>query len=345
MTLGELAEALGAELKGGDPSAEVLGIAGLEEVGPGQISYVQDARLLRRGEATPALALIAPEDCASEIKPLLSTADPRLAFAHALRILVPAGPPLQGVHPTAVIGEDVALGEGAAVGAHAVVGDGARLGARVQIHPLAIVGRGAQIGDDSIIHPHVTLYEGVRLGARVIVHAGSVVGSAGFGYVEDGEKLLHIPHVGTVVIEDEVEIGAGVTIDRATTGATVIGRGTKIDNLVHVAHNVKIGRNCVVAGQTGFSGSVTLGDGVVLAGQTGVADHVTVGRGAKAGARAAITRDIPDGVTVLGNPARPLGEQLRIEAALGKLPELRREMRKLAARIAALERARGGKRD
>ncbi len=337
MTLGELAEALGAELKGGDPGAEVLGIAGLDEVASGQVSYVQSVRLLARGEATPALALIAPEECASREKPLLSVANPRLAFARALQILAPAAPPLQGVHPSAVVGEGVALGEGAAVGALAVVGEGARLGARVQIHPLASVGRGVEIGDDTVIHPHVALYDGVKLGARVVVHAGSVVGSAGFGYVEDESQLVHIPHIGTVVIEDEVEIGAGVTIDRATTGATVIGRGTKIDNLVHVAHNVRIGRNCVIAGQAGFSGSVTLGDGVVLAGQTGVADHVTVGRGARAGARAAITRDIPDGVTVLGNPARPLGEELRIEAAMGKLPKLVRELRKLAARITALE--------
>lgn len=343
ITLGELAAALGAELVRGDPETPVAGVAGLDNAGPGHVAYVENARRLEEAERGPAAALIAPPSLQSRRKPLLRVPNPRLAFARALGLFAPAAPPPVGIHPTAVIGSGVALGEGVSIGPHAVIGDDCRIGDRARIHALASIGRGAQVGPESEVFPNVTIYDGVSLGARVIVHAGAVIGSVGFGYAQDGEAHISLPHIGTVIVEDDVEIGANVTIDRATTGATVIGQGTKIDNLVHIAHNVTIGRHCLLAGQVGISGSVTLGDHVVLAGQVGVADHVVLGDAAQAGARAAIIGDVPAGAVVWGYPARKRGEQLRIEAATSRLPELVRALQDLKRRLSALEvKLRGG---
>jgi UDP-3-O-[3-hydroxymyristoyl] glucosamine N-acyltransferase len=342
MKLRELAEAVGAELVGGELDAEVVGVTGLENAAPGHIAYVEDQRRLQRAEMTAALALIAPRGLNSHVKPLLLVSNPRLAYARALALFAPPARAAAGIHPTAVVGAGVTLGKEVAVGAHVAIGEGTRIGDRVQVHSLVAVGRRVSIGEDSVIFPNVTLYDGVTVGARVVIHAGSVIGSDGFSYVRDGERNVHLPHLGTVVIEDDVDIGANVTIDRATTGATVIGQGTKLDNLVHVGHNVQIGRNCLLAGQVGISGSVVIGDNVVLAGQTGISDHVTLGDGVMAGARAAITQDVPPGMVVFGSPARPRGEQLRIDAAAERLPGLVRTVRELVKRLEELEkRARG----
>jgi len=350
MTLGDLAEALGAELVGGEASQAVTGVSGLEQAAPGHVVYVEDDRRQQEGEATPAVALIGPLHLQPRGKPLLRVANPRLAFARALRLFAPPRPLAAGVHPSAVIGNNVVFGErpevspevaaaaaGIAVGPLSVIGDGCVIGPDVQIHPLVILGNDVRIGPGSVIYPNVTMYDGVSVGGRVVVHAGSVIGSDGFGYALDGEKHIHLPHVGTVIIEDDVEIGANVTVDRGTTGATVVGQGTKIDNLVHIAHNVKIGRHCLLAGQVGISGSVTIGDSVVLAGQAGVTDHVVIGDRVQAGARAAIIRRVPAGTVVWGCPARPHGEQLRIDASLPRVPQLLRTIRDLEMRLRRLE--------
>ena len=338
MTLRELAEAIGAELVGEAGDAEARGVTGLEAMAEDHVAYVADARSLAEAEAGPALALLVPREVEHSSKPLLRAPDARLALARALTLLAPEPRLPAGVHPTAVLGPDVEIGEGAAISAFCVIGEGARIGRNVQIHPLVTVSKEVRIGDDTVIFPHATLHDGVQLGARVVVKAGAVIGGRGFGYANDGADHVRVPHLGTVIVADDVDIGANVTIDRATFGATVIGPGTRIDNLVHVAHNVKIGRNCLLAGQVGISGSVTLGNGVMMAGQSGVADHVTLGDRAIAGARAAVMQDVPDGTVVYGTPARPKVEQFRIDAAARRLPELVRTVRELMKRVAALEK-------
>ncbi len=337
MTLRELAAAIGADLEGEAGDCPVLGVTGLDDMAEGRLVYVTNVSRLSQAEAGPALAALVPHTVAHSTKPLLRAANPRLALARALILLHPEPPRPVGVHPTALLGEGVTLGEGVSVGAYCTVGEGTRLGRNVYLHPQVAVGRSVEIGDESVVYPHVTLYDSVKLGARVIVHSGAVIGSTGFGYVFDGTAHRALPHIGIVAIEDEVEIGANVTIDRATLGATIIREGTKIDNLVHIAHNALIGRNCLLAGQVGISGSVVLGDGVILAGQAGVADHKRMGAGAIGGARAAVMQDVPAGATVYGMPAHPSGEQLRIDAAIRRLPELIRTVRELRKQVAELE--------
>jgi len=350
MTLRELAQALGAELVGGDPSTQVLGVSGLDNAAPGYVAYAEDGRRQEQGESTEAVALIAPLGLEPGGKPLLRVANPRLAYARALGLLSPQTRPAPGLHPTAVIGEGVTFGTGqtgspaaeavaagVSVGAYAVIGAGCAIGRGARIHPLVSIGDDVRIGAESEIHPNVTVYHSVTIGERAIVGAGSVIGGDGFGYVRDGDAHIRIPHIGTVIIEDDVEVGCNVTIDRSTTGATVIGQGSKLDNLVHIAHNVRIGRNSLLMGQVGISGSVTIGDNVMMAGQAGAKDHVAVGDNVQAGARAAIRGDIPPGTIVWGDPARSHWEQLRIDGAISRLPKLLSTVRELERRVRELE--------
>jgi len=339
--LGELAERLGCRLEG-DGGLEVSAVRGLEDAGPRDLSFVLHDRYLPRLQASAAGAVILAEGWPPVDRPALRTSNPMLAFARALTLLHPLPAPARGIHPTAVVASDARVASDASVGPLSVLGPGVEVGAGTMLDAHVTVGTGVRIGKDCRIFPQVVLREGVWLGDRVIVHSGAVLGADGFGFARDGQRYVKVPQIGRVVIEDDVEIGANVAIDRATLGETRIGRGTKIDNLVQIAHNVHIGADTVIAGQSGISGSSRLGSRVTLAGQVGVVDHVEVGDDVIVGAQSGVTKDIPAGSVVLGSPAVPHGEFKRRVAAVARLPELRKLVRALEERLASLE-ARLGK--
>jgi len=327
--LSVLAEKIGARLEG--PDDEVTGIAAVDQAGPGQVTFLSNPKYARQARETKASAIIAKEAIPGAGCAFLLTQDPYLAFAAAVGQF---HPPLRlaagvssraSVHPTAVLGKDVH------VGAFAVVSEGAVLGDRVTLFPGVYVGKGAAVGEDSVLHPGVTLYEGVRVGKRVILHAGGVIGSDGFGFVPTPQGFRKIPQVGTVEIGDDVEIGANATIDRAALGVTRIGPGTKLDNMVHVAHNVEIGRDTVIAAQVGIAGSSRVGDRVMIGGQSGLAGHISVGDGVMLGGRSGVAASISADETRAwsGVPAVPHKTWLKMVTLLPRLPELFRRVKRL----------------
>jgi UDP-3-O-[3-hydroxymyristoyl] glucosamine N-acyltransferase len=337
-TLAELARHVGGAAEG-DGALELTGAAGLGEAGPGDVTFVDGPRRAAEAAASAAGAVIAPPGVALPGRSVVRAADPRRAFALALELFHPVRRPPPGIHPAAVVEPGAAVDPTATVSAFCYVGAGAAIGPRSVLHPFAFVGAGATLGADVVVHPMVTLREGVRLGDRVIVHAGAVLGSDGFSYVFDGAAHRKVPQVGTVEVGDDVEIGAGTTIDRATTGVTRIGRGTKIDNLVQVGHNVRIGEHAILVAQVGIGGSSTVGDGTVLAGQVGVADHIAIGPRAVVGAQAGVMGKVAAGEVVAGFGPQPRGAFLRSQAIYEHLPEMRRRLIDLEKRLAAAERA------
>jgi UDP-3-O-[3-hydroxymyristoyl] glucosamine N-acyltransferase len=339
-SLGMLASLLDATLEG-DPDLPITGAAGLEDACPGDLVRVEDARWLAAAEVSPAAALLVPLDLPGVSRPALRVADPRRAFISALACLYPPAPVSPGVHPSAVIGEGVSMGEGCAVMAYAVVGARARLGRGVVIHPHVVLGEDVEVGDESVLFPNVTLYPRVSVGRRARLHAGVVIGADGFGYVSGPRGHEKVPHVGTVIIEDDVEVGANVTIDRGTTGATRIGAGTKIDNLVQIGHNCQVGQHGLLVAMVGLGGSTTLDDGVVVGGHAGLNDHIHLVSGVIVGGHSAVWGDVKTPGIVSGDPARPHRQQLRVQAALQRLPELARTVADLARRIARLEQGEG----
>jgi UDP-3-O-[3-hydroxymyristoyl] glucosamine N-acyltransferase len=269
-------------------------------------------------------------------------ANPSLGFARALALLHPPDSPASGIHPSAVISPDATVDSTASIGPLCVVDAGAQVGSGTSLLAQVHVGRDVRIGSDCRLFPQVTLRDGIRLGDRVVVHSGAVIGADGFGYARDGARYVKIPQVGRVVVEDDVEIGANVTIDRATLGETRIGRGTKIDNLVQIAHNVQVGEDTVIVAQVGISGSTRIGSRVTLAGQAGIVDHLTIGDDVIVGAQSGVSKDIPAGSIVLGSPAIPHGEFKRQYASLAGLPALRKLVRAMERRLEELERRLAG---
>ncbi|MCL4806944.1 MAG: UDP-3-O-(3-hydroxymyristoyl)glucosamine N-acyltransferase, partial [Thermoanaerobaculia bacterium] len=324
-TLGEIAALLEGEIVG-DPGTPIDRLEPPEEAGEGALAVLTGRKALAAISSCRASALVVPVGTESSGSPLVRVANPRRAFLTLLAHFAPDDARGPGVDPRAHVDPDAEVGEGAWVGPGAVVEAGARLGARVRVHPLAVVCEGARVGDDSVLFPGVVLYPGVTVGRRVRIHAGSVIGSDGFGYERDaGGVQRKVPQIGTVEIADDVEIGAGSCVDRATVGATRIGTGTKIDNLVQVGHNTEVGEHCCVIGQAGLSGSVKVGRFSVLAGQCGIADHVTLAEGTVVGAQAGVHRDIGPGIWH-GAPALPASVARRVVPAVARLPELLRRL-------------------
>lgn len=330
-SVAHLADVVGGEVIG-DGSRVVAGVAALESAGPRELSLVANRRYTAYVPATSAAAVLIAPELADQISGTLTqirVADPHAALREVLLLLYPPVRLEPGVHPTAIVEDAVQMGAGVRIDAYSVIGRGAVLADGVSIGAHTVVGEACEIGAGTVLHPHVTLYPQVRIGAECVIHSGARLGNEGFGYAFVGGEHRKVPQVGGCRIEDEVEIGANTTIDRGSIGDTVVGRGTKIDSLVHLGHNVRIGERAIIIAQVGVAGSSTVGDGAVLAGQVGVSGHLTIGAGARVAAQAGVIGDVPAGETVSGYPARPHREALRAQAAMFRLPSLLKRMLEL----------------
>jgi UDP-3-O-[3-hydroxymyristoyl] glucosamine N-acyltransferase len=333
LTAAAIAERVGGRLVG-DGARVVRRVAALDRAAADAISFYASARYAGEFAASACgVVLVSPALADTPGGPATRVVvdKPHEALLAVIPALYAPPPRVPGVHPTAVLGRGVRLGADVVVGPHVVLGDDAVLGDRAWIDAGCSVGARAELGDDSRLHAGVTLYPETVLGRRVVVHAGARLGVDGFGYVFGDRQHRRIPHVGRVVVEDDVEIGANVTVDRGSVGDTVIGAGTKIDNLVHIGHNCRIGRLCLIMAQVGIAGSATIEDGVILAGQAGLGGHITVGKGARVGGQAGVFGDVEPGLTVSGYPARRHKEALRATAATFKLAALLPRLERLLA--------------
>jgi UDP-3-O-[3-hydroxymyristoyl] glucosamine N-acyltransferase len=336
MTLGELVAQLGGELVQGRPEQTVTGVSARDRVTATELLFAEDAAAAARALGSPAAGVVVKPGClesyaANPAMCVVEADQPRLWFARAARLLSKA-PRAAGVHAAAVIGAGVKLGPEVTIAACAVIGDGAEIGAGTRVEAGAAIGEGVRVGEHCRIYPRAVIYPGTTLGNRVMVHAGAVLGADGFGYVRDAKTgaYTQFPQQGTLVIEDDVEIGANSTIDRGALKQTRIGRGTKIDNLVHVGHNCDIGEDVILVALTGISGSSTVGNGAVIAGQVGIGDHVHIGPGVILGGQAGVfsgskvtNEGLKPGTVLYGTPARPLKQVLREQAVLARLAKKR----------------------
>ncbi len=339
LTATQVAEMIGGRVEG-NPDVLVGGIAPLSQAQGEELGFLAQRRYLRDLGHTEAEALLVGEELAeaADGHPCrIVVKDAHGALPKLLSHFYPSPPHEPGIHPTAVLGKGVDLGKGVSIGPYAVLEGGVILGDRARVGSHAVLGAGSRVGEDSVIHPHVVLYPGTKLGARVILHAGARVGADGFGYVPDGEGVAKVPQVGGCVLEDDVEVGANTCIDRGSIGQTTVGRYSKLDNLVQIAHNVQVGRGVLMAAFTGVSGSTEIGNGVMTGGQAGFTGHLQIGDGVRVAAKSAVLRDVPSGMTVSGSPAREHRETLRAQGLMFKLPETAQKIRELEKRLAALE--------
>ncbi|MGO8764701.1 MAG: UDP-3-O-(3-hydroxymyristoyl)glucosamine N-acyltransferase [Limisphaerales bacterium] len=334
-TTAEIAQLIGGEVIG-DDKALLNGFAPIENAQPGDLTFAENEVFFARAEQSKATAVIADQRFSSAQKIVIQVPNARIAFARALPLFFPGPTFAPGIHPTAVVASSARIAAGAHVGPHCVVGERVQIGARSVLQAGNFVGDDSQLGDDVNLFPSVTVYPRGKIGHRVRIHANSVIGSDGFGYVLDEGVQRKVPQIGNVVIGDDVEIGAGVTIDRGALGSTVIGKGAKIDNLVQIAHNVQIGEHCIIVGQAGIAGSSKIGNYTVLAGQVGVAGHLKIGNQVTVTGQSGVMHDIPNGEKWFGTPAQPDQQSKRQLIAIQLLP-------KLIKRVAKLERKLGGK--
>lgn len=331
-TLGELAEAVDARLDG-DASVVIDGVARLEDAGPRDLSFLANPKYGETAARSAAGAVIVGEGYRADGQNVLRTDNPYLAYARAVELVSPAPEPVPGVDPSAIVADGVYVPGDASIGPGAVIGPEVQIGPGVVIGAGSVIEEGVVIGEGTRIFPRVVVHSGTRIGAGCVVQSGAVLGSDGFGYATDAEgRHRRVPQRGGLVVGDEVDIGANCTIDRGSAGDTTIGSGTRIDNLVHVAHNVAIGRGVMIIAQVGIAGSSKIGDHVVLAGQAGLQGHITIGPGARIGGQAGVIGDVPAGAEYSGYPARPHRDQMRVQALVARLPELFRRLKSLESR-------------
>jgi len=338
-TLAELAQLCGAVVDG-DAARTIDGPAALADAGPREISFLANPRYTPQLATTRAGAVVVARNCASQRADLvlLRCDDPNRAFTAVVEAFAPRDPaPAPGVHPSAFVETGARVDPTASIGPNCTIASGASVGARSQLVAGVSIGRDAVVGEDCVLHPAVVLYARVRVGSRVLIHAGTVLGSDGFGFEPTRTGWVKIPQCGTVLVEDDVEIGANVTVDRARFGVTRIGRGVKIDNLVQVGHNVDVGDGALLIAQVGIAGSTRVGKRAILAGQVGVAGHATIGDGARVGAQSGVSGEVPAGADYFGTPARPRADELRIWSLTGKLPDMSKRIKDLERRLAQLD--------
>ncbi len=336
-TVSELAARVGGHAFG-DGSVIIHRVASLEAAGEGQIAYVEDEKLFASASASKAACVLVPEGAEVNVPCRIEVKNPKLAFALIAEILHPPKKRDPEIHSTAVIASNADIALEVFIGAFVCIGENSTIGSGTQVRAGAKLGDNVRVGNDCVIYPNVFLEDGVTIGDRVILHAGVVIGADGFGYVRDEHSHHKFPQIGTVVIEDDVELGANTCVDRGALGRTRIGRGTKIDNMVHVGHNCDIGEHVVIAAQTGISGSVTIEDDCVIGGQVGFGDHIRVQSGAVIGSKAGILpgKIVRPGVW-WGIPIQPLDEYKRLNAHISRLPAVREELKELKERVKKLE--------
>ena len=339
LTLAAVAQSLGVDAPAVDVT--LVGVNTLRDATPDELTYFADRKYADEARGTRAGAVLVSDetkDADVNGRPTLLVPNAAAAADVVLDLFTPEpARPAIGTDDSARLGADVTLGDGVRIGPNVVVAEGCGIGRNCVLHAGVVLGKNVRLGDDCELFPGVVVRDRCTLGNRVIIHANTVIGTDGFGYRFDGQRHRKIAHAGTVVIEDEVEIGSCTTIDRGKFAETRIGAGTKIDNLCQIAHNVKVGRMCIICANVGIAGSTTLGDGVILAGGVGIKDHVKIGSMVRLGGYAAVSNDVPDGTTLVGAPAQPQRQFLREQAALRKLPELVKQVRELEKQLAALK--------